>query len=743
MLTEEMLSGQDEAPLPDMGDDILEVPCPKLWFPKPLFTSSAQAYEPPRYAPQRAQFCDLREAPAQLFLTARNTRMKMLDMTPANLDPELMAHLKFLMQVPPEDMVGALRPGCVLLSVDTWFKDAADAAAAEAALVDGLAGGGGIKIWGQGDAVLYSHTSQLKMRGAGLVGADPRQGPTILSATPAVCNPGVEDWRIVVSKSSYALSSRSFVCRVHGRFHDAAVVEEEELPDGSICYTLRPPMEDAALGLAWVEVVDCLARVREEYVSHPYPMFLTTRCDVCGEISSLFSEASPQQSRDMAGVLKALEGVLHPYDRAAVLPPDEAAAIALLCARHGFHQTLEEIIDEVVFRGPPGALATMTEAAERAILGGLLACAASSRCPETQSLVAEELIGVDVGDPQSYDSRPIASTRMAAPDEDACSEDMHSDEVTCPPEELVEPEAIRLLRHPLAGATTLAVAALVFSMVPWTATWQVAHVLYLAAFLHLGVPALYWFAYAPVAKMAVALASSQGVALPARGCVPLELGAHRQYQGDVASSLKGAESRIMFGLWLVWATVGGPLDSYMKVGTTNYTVAGFVFLVCCHLIIAATREIAVRKQSLLLWAQRMQAAPLALCNLYWGANAVHAWAIGIPPYSAPSCLLTQGPLGPMLSMLVVKIVFYAVLGQGLVPPVQELWAWACFVAAASLIGGCFLSIQQAKHYPEAVPHQWISWAILELTATSVYVTVACRVEASRLVGMLRHSAKLK
>lgn len=26
MLTEEMLSGQDEAPLPDMGDDILEVP---------------------------------------------------------------------------------------------------------------------------------------------------------------------------------------------------------------------------------------------------------------------------------------------------------------------------------------------------------------------------------------------------------------------------------------------------------------------------------------------------------------------------------------------------------------------------------------------------------------------------------------------------------------------------------------------------------------------------------------------
>lgn len=59
--------------------------------------------------------------------------------------------------------MGALRPGCVLLSVDTWFKDAADAAAAEAALVDGLAGGGGIKIWGQGDAVLYSHTSQLKV----------------------------------------------------------------------------------------------------------------------------------------------------------------------------------------------------------------------------------------------------------------------------------------------------------------------------------------------------------------------------------------------------------------------------------------------------------------------------------------------------------------------------------------------------------------------------------------------------
>lgn len=74
-------------------------------------------------------------------------------------------------------------------------------------------------------------------------------------------------------------------------------------------------MQDAALGLAWVEVVERLANGRDELISQSYPMFLTTRCDICEEMSSVFSDASPAQSRDMAGVLKVGVSQLSAYTR--------------------------------------------------------------------------------------------------------------------------------------------------------------------------------------------------------------------------------------------------------------------------------------------------------------------------------------------------------------------------------------------------------------------------------------------
>jgi hypothetical protein len=80
-------------------------------------------------------------------------------------------------------------------------------------------------------------------------------------------------------------------------------------------------MEDAALGLAWVEMIEMRPDGRES-ISAAHPMFLTTRCDICDEMSSLFSGADLQGRRDMAGVLKVHTPPSHPTSPSHTrLPP--------------------------------------------------------------------------------------------------------------------------------------------------------------------------------------------------------------------------------------------------------------------------------------------------------------------------------------------------------------------------------------------------------------------------------------
>lgn len=77
-----------------------------------------------------------------------------------------------------------------------------------------------------------------------------------------------------------------------------------------------PPMDDNALGLAWLEVIETLPDGGEA-ISQPHPMFLTTRSDMCAEMSSLFEHAGPAQRRDMAGVLKVRSSAQQAGDTAS------------------------------------------------------------------------------------------------------------------------------------------------------------------------------------------------------------------------------------------------------------------------------------------------------------------------------------------------------------------------------------------------------------------------------------------
>lgn len=82
-----------------------------------------------------------------------------------------------------------------------------------------------------------------------------------------------------------------------------------------------------------------------------------------------------------------LEAVLHPEDDEAALDPSLPVPLALLCARHGFYQTLEELLDEVEYRGPDGGLAAMVDRAMQAYPGGIAAGARLSGSRETADVV--------------------------------------------------------------------------------------------------------------------------------------------------------------------------------------------------------------------------------------------------------------------------------------------------------------------------------------------------------------------
>mmetsp|Transcript_24449 Transcript_24449/g.62757 ORF Transcript_24449/g.62757 Transcript_24449/m.62757 type:complete len:365 (-) Transcript_24449:39-1133(-) len=267
-----------------------------LWFPAPVPQSA-----PPVSAMMGGR---LMEGTSQHgFQTATNVTMKMLSMTPAGLPPDLRQHMEFLMEAVPADVQGAMRPGCVFMSVDMWFANQEQLDRAKAALQLNIDTGKADELFERTDMDLYSQSTGYKVRRGRVVERFANQEScSIANAGPVVCNPGLTEWRAVVSTSSPDARIR-MVCRVKGRFFDVAAREEAQLPDGRFQYALRAPLDDNALGLAWLEIIETLPG-GDEAVSLPHPMFLTTRSDMCQEMSSLFETACAATRRDMAGILK-------------------------------------------------------------------------------------------------------------------------------------------------------------------------------------------------------------------------------------------------------------------------------------------------------------------------------------------------------------------------------------------------------------------------------------------------------
>jgi len=676
------------------------------------------------------------------FQRNTNVSMKMFSMTPAHLDPNLRSHMDFLMEVVPADIQGAMRPGCLFVSVDLWYSNQEELETAQAALLRNLQDGHADGVFGQIDMDLNSQDEGYRVRGGQVVERVVNQGrSTIVSADPVVCNPGATNWRVVVSKSTPD-AEIWMVCRVKGRYFDVPIQEEDELPDGQFMYVLCPPMDDDALGMAWLEVVEELPGGNET-VSRPHPMFLTTRNDMCAEMTSLFQDADPVQRHEMAGVLKDLEEVVHPEDPEAPLDPSRPVALVLLCARHGFHQTLEEIFDEVEYRGFGGRLALMACKAEEMYEGGIPACAHHSGCLETSDVVRRRLAGAS--DMPTSSNPGTAATEKTALAEMVQLSDTSSPEDHPRPEASCDPwgwSAVQTLQHPVSIAATTICSGLVFNTLPWSTRWTLANTMVISALVHALVPALYHRVYVRSIPSVQALALEKGVPLSRGGLCPSGAGLRKSFDSYVMSKLDTKHGRWMCLLWVAFGAGISPLYGLVKRGSSGYSYGAIGVLVACCVVVVALRELAVKRQSV-LGLQRLNVCAAMVTPVNCLFSSYCAWTSGTEPNAVPSIL--EGKAGSGLLWLASGVFFSIFIGvfqvSTVTGPLRREWflieALRIFLVALT---GFFASSAIDSLRPLEVPYPWVPWAMICLLSSIVSIATRVSLEIQFLQGFLSHHA---
>mmetsp|Transcript_43364 Transcript_43364/g.112343 ORF Transcript_43364/g.112343 Transcript_43364/m.112343 type:complete len:865 (-) Transcript_43364:303-2897(-) len=688
---------------------------------RPSVTSDDDLWHPaPAAAPMDASL--MSTAGWDRFPRATNITMKMFSITPANLDPALRQHMEFLMEAVPADVQGALRPGCVLLSVDLWFRNPQELEAAQQALLQNIQDGKAGELFGQTDMDLNTHSGGFKVRLGEVVERFANQDSSaIVSANPVVCNPGVAEWCAVVSRSSPDAKIR-MVCRVKGRFFDVPILEEVELPDGRVQYALCPPMDDNALGLAWLEVIETLPDGGEA-ISQPHPMFLTTRSDMCAEMSSLFEHAGPAQRRDMAGVLKDLEELLHPDEDKAPLNPSQPAALALLCARHGFHETLQEVLDEVEYRGCEGALAMMAHQAKQMYSGGIPQCAHLSRSRETLDVVRYRLMeAVDSSDTSTAPPLHTAAPELVEPSSASLHQVPHGSQGPC---DLWGSTAMRALEHPAAVAVTMLCGALLAGILPGSKRWKLAHALLLPMLINVLVPTLYRRVYVRGMRTVQALASERNVPLCAGSLCLGDARLRNRFDKFALDMLQIKGRPAMYLVWMAFGVGFLPLHRSMRTDTNDCTWAIVAAVGACCAALYALRVLAVKRQSV-RWLYRLNACVALAPPAQWLCSGYSAW-MSDAEVDAPLMLKGEKGSGSLCAVVAVVFLLFRVFQVAtLTPPSgREMWLFEALRIAVDLLGTFFTLAALGSHDP-AAGFSFLVTAALILVQASV-IAIAARV----------------
>eukprot|EP00873_Tetraselmis_striata_P040479 jgi/Tetstr1/460743/TSEL_005928.t1 len=673
------------------------------------------------------------------FQTATNVTMKMLSMTPAGLPPDLRQHMEFLMEAVPADVQGAMRPGCVFMSVDMWFANQEQLDRAKAALQLNIDTGKADELFERTDMDLYSQSTGYKVRRGRVVERFANQEScSIANAGPVVCNPGLTEWRAVVSTSSPDARIR-MVCRVKGRFFDVAAREEAQLPDGRFQYALRAPLDDNALGLAWLEIIETLPG-GDEAVSLPHPMFLTTRSDMCQEMSSLFETASPATRRDMAGILKDLEELLHPDDDEAPLDPTQPVMLALLCARHGFRQTLEEIIDEVEYRSCEGGVALMMEKAEQIYPGGIPLCARLSGSQNTCRVVRNRLLnaGDSDRDASTTTGNPTFLPDTVQQPHGNPGEDQLNVQASC---DLFGEKIVKALKRPAVAATTMVCSVLLFSVFPWSRQWQLAHAVVITLSVHVLLPILYRLVYVDSMRGVQALALEKGVPLCHGGLCVDGAQLRRSFDDYALTVLNHGRYWWAFVFWLLFAGNSVLLNGLVKTGTRDLNW-WIISVLWASLVMVFGLRWRTIKQSLLV-TQRLNVYITVLPPALGLVAAYCAWASGTEFGSFPSVLTGNEAAARWVKTCAGMAMVKAVQGASLPLPLRDLLWYEVARLATVGLGGYYACLSLASHGPVGVPYAWVSWIVVNVPGSIVAIASRVVLEMRLIHGFLSQLAHAK
>eukprot|EP00873_Tetraselmis_striata_P010179 jgi/Tetstr1/430443/TSEL_020253.t1 len=562
------------------------------------------------------------------------------------------------------------------------------------------------------DVYLRSH--EYTVRQGALVEQSKRQeSSAIVSADPVVCNPGVTEWRVVVRKSSPDAELR-MVCRVKGRFFDVESQEEDELPDGRVQYVLWAPMDDAALGLAWLEVIETLPGGREA-ISQAHPMFLTTRCDICQEMTSLFQNASPAARREMAGILKDLEAVLHPEDDEAALDPLTAH----------------------------GGLAAMVDRAMQAYPGGIAAGARLSGSRETADVVRRRLlVGEAIRTPSDASTTTGDSSTGALQEADGSrfhgappQEAPRSARAACDPWGWT---AVKALEHPAAVLAMFACSSALFSRLPWSDAWKVSHALWIVMSLHVLLPALYHRVYVHGLRTVEALAAEKGVALCAGGLSVADADLRECFRSVSLSLLDRPLHRGAFVIWLLFGTLFVPLHGLQRAGASDLSWRAVALCATCFVLLFALRELAIKRQSLLS-VQRINTCTEFASVVPWLISAFCAWNYGSGVHAFPSVL--AGASGSEFLWVltgVMRAAFRVLQAATLPSSLRDLWVLEPLHGVTAVLAGYFNCASLALLSPAEVPYAWVTWAVLKVPGSIAYVASRVFLELNVMQWYLSH-----
>jgi len=696
------------------------------------------------------------------FRHCTNVTMKMYGFAPGRPGPNILSHVGCLPDVMPTEVLGAMHPagGCVLLSVDLWYNCNKDMCGAEAGMDRNFLSvtnhTGRDMFWAQHNTDVLFSQSEHQVRGGEVVRSAPRRAhATIEAVSPAVCNPGAHCVNVVLSNCAEGAECR-LVCRVKGEYFRMDVMQERRLPDGRMSFKLRAPVNDGALGLAWLEVLQTLP-TGQLLVSQPYPMFLTTYCDICEEMSIMFSGLSPPEARSLAGVLKDLEDLYHPFDPSQELEPEAFAPLVLWCASNSFHETLVAVTDEIVFCGVSCPLRTLLDATNRlAGPSGLLTSAAMSRSQQTFDAVSLLMIEADQeleGDLPGEGS--IASTSLSGGNSGGSARGsvgtmnsrvsgIHTPMQSVESLSLDERWGARTMKYltrPLSAPTTLTGASLLFSWLPWGHSQVAGHALFVTACIHLFLPLMYSFAYERYVDDLQRKAANLGLNLSTRTLSFGDPETVKLYNAYAMQYTDNLLRRIVFLIHILISTLTFPILKYSKHGFLGEDWTLSAMGAVAHAVLCVLRFRASRRGSL-LDAQRVNGVVSHMINISLLCFVIQAGLYGTVNFALPIYFIEGNngwscPWARMLTSYAANVAFFTGIRVTVLPNAwQDVFLQKLLQSIIYFLCG-FLAhaIETARGGIDA-PFLWVAWTLADLPIAITTIGLRTRFEAVMLRGFM-------